>query len=203
MSLDLVNKIFTWTPAVFVFLVLGIISFYFIKREKFDFPPQSFYWYSGISLVLFKILYALSVTISQYSIWSGHKFSKFLLPPHQPISYLLNYTWQRVWLEVLVSIGIAFLFYSFLKFLKKKNSRFFKKGEEELGFVTSLIAGWPGLLIYLPIVFLLVISISFLRKVFSNKKYTPLGPFLLFGGWIAFFGTSLILEIFNLELLQL
>lgn len=158
-----------------------------------------------------RIIYALLLTIGQYYVWTESAFTlKLLASPltttplpivkklpwifESNLGYFVMYSWQRFWLGALLSIFVAWLFYLFLKTLKRHNERFFKEGEVELGFLMALLVGWPGQVLFIPLIFLSVIFVSLVRLVVFREQYTTLGwPFLLSAFVVFGWGAELLL----------
>lgn len=141
--------------------------------------------------VSFKFLYALVLTLGQYFVWSEDQFGKLFL--NQPNNYFIFYSWERFWLDAVLSAVIAFLFWLFLKALQKKESRFFYPGETELGLVLTLAVGWPGLVVFIPLAFLLVVLVSLFRGIFLKEPYTTVGwPFIAAAALTFVFGSAVL-----------
>ncbi|MDI6733942.1 MAG: hypothetical protein QMD50_00405 [Patescibacteria group bacterium] len=219
----LFGSFLTWLPWIFWWLVFVIIGFLYFFRNNKEFilnklPNFLNFNFLVKSSIIFRIFYAALLTFGQYYIWAHDSFGRILLNSpikeslpisfiyqlpkifNQPIGYFFVYSWGRFWLNVIVSIGLAFLFLWFLKFLKKTKERFFEEGEIELGFLGMLIVGWPNQLLYIVFVFALVVVFSIFRQLFLKKQLTTLGwpivssvlIILLFGSWlIEFFCLSL------------
>lgn len=148
-----------------------------------------------LAFIAFKVLYSVFLTFSQYYIWSNDAFSKFLLPPHQPLKYFISYSFTHFWFNFFLALGSAFIFYLFLRGLKKYQERFFEEGETELGFLTALIAGWPGFVVFVPLVFIFVAALSAFRRLYFGEERATIGLPFLIAGFIAFvFGET---QIFN------
>ena len=176
-----------------------------------------------IWLVLgFKVLYASIETFTQYYVWSSGKFTKLLLDQNiisldivkdsfgkmawvfnNRFGYFLFYSWGRFWLEIVVTLIVAMAFYLFFIFLKRHKERFFEEGEVELGFLLSLLVGWPNFIVFLPLVFVSTVIVSIVKiAVFSarggsayggNEMYTTLGaPFLLAALIVLLFGRYIV-----------
>lgn len=185
-----------WGVEIFTALIVFSALFFYYLKDKLDLKLIS--WIHISILILFKIAYASTATWAQYLIWKQDNFSQLLLPPHQPISYFRFYAWTHFWLALVISIGISILFYFFLKFLNSYKSRFFAKGEVELGFLMALASGWPGFLIFIPMTFIFVVLVSIVRRFLFNKMYTTLGiPFILASA-TAYYLKIYLVEIFNL-----
>lgn len=152
-----------------------------------------------IATIAFYGVYAALLTAGQYYLWTQNNLGKILL--ESPLAYndliptLLErflslfgekrayfafYAYSRFWLGALISIGMAFLFYGFLRSLKKYQERFFYEGETELGFLLALLVGWPKFILFLGILFVSVVLVSIIRLVVFKQVYSTLGePFIL------------------------
>lgn len=185
-------------------IILGIIFltafyFYYSQKDKFKFLINKLI----AAALFFSAILAIIKTINQYYVWSGNELSRLLLPPHQSIKYFIFYAFSRFWLGVLIGAAVSFLFYLFLKFLEKRQSRFFIKGETALGFLTALLVGWPNFVIFLPLVFVSTILIAIYRQLILKESYTTLGyPFLLAAGLALIFGRAII-DALNLGVLRI
>ncbi|MDO8556970.1 MAG: hypothetical protein Q7R98_00715 [Candidatus Jorgensenbacteria bacterium] len=148
--------------------------------------------------IWFRVLYALALTVGQYYLWAQSPFSKPLLNTplseslpiplikafpqifNTRIGYFLFYSWGHFWINLVLALFLAWLFYKFLLLLKKHQDRFFEEGEVRLGFVCALVAGWPGIIVFVPLTFIFVVLLSIIRAVTLSERYTTLGvPFLL------------------------
>jgi len=178
-----------------------------------------------ISSIVFRFFYAALLTASQYYVWSQNKFTELLLnsplDPNMSVpsvisgfcqlsivncqksGYFFFYSYGRFWLNVLISIGAAFIFYLLLKLLEKYRDRFFEEGETKLGFLAALIVGWPNFIVFLPLVFIFVILFSIFRRILLKELYTTLGwPFIL-AALITLIWGSKLMEILNLSALKI
>jgi len=204
-------------PFLFYFLLL-IVGFYFYFKidfkinlafEEKEKNKEKLLFKLIIIAVIFKFLYSKILTVAQYFIWKSSNFSRFFLEQglvdknsifslllRKKGGYFIYYSFTRFWLNFFVSLLLAFLFYLFLKFLRKINSRFLSKSDLLLAYLTAFSSGWPGFILFL-ILFLFIFLIlgifnNFLRK---EKVYTTLDlPF-----WIAAFFVTSPLGYFLLE----
>ena len=162
--------------------------------------------------IIFIALYAFFLTVGQYIAWMrGGDFSRILLqqPLHKEtpfpqflknswifqshLGYFLFYSYGRYWLRAILTIGAAFLFYFFLRLLRRHRHRFFEDGETELGLLLALIVGWPQVVIFVPLIFFFVVIISFIRLLLFRAHYTTLGyPFFVSALVTRLFGSNLI-----------
>ncbi|MFA6407109.1 MAG: hypothetical protein WCV80_00185 [Candidatus Paceibacterota bacterium] len=164
------------------------------------------------TMIYFRIIYAGILSTFQYFVWAnggglGTFFLNAPLDATIPVSifkyapwifsnsfgYFIFYSWGRFWLNALLSVLVAWAFYKLLIVFKRYNERFFEEGETELGYVTALLAGWPLIVIFVPIVFFCVVLISIFRLIFFRETLTTLGwPFLLSIFATAFIGSTLL-----------
>lgn len=228
----LVGPFLVWLPSIFWWAVfagafLTYTSSYVPLRERFQkiilwFASRN-YWTLIYIAIGFRVLYAVYISVAQYYVWkNGGDFTNMLasspLPDAVPGTFFTNlfpgifqsefgyvtfYDLGRYGLNVLWSIAVAFMFWAFLRVLKKYNGRFFDTQETELGLLCALIVGWPSLAIFVPLVFISVIVVSIIRGIFFKEAYTTLGyPFLLATLMCLLFGSQLI-EMFGLGVLRI
>jgi len=215
----LLSPFLNWGILVFGLFVISIAA---LKRfYNFNFISKISYR-SLILLVLgFKVLYASVETFSQYYVWSGNPFTKLFLAQNiidlniaqnffgkmtwifdNRFGYFLFYSWGRFWMEIAVSLLAALAFYLFLIFLKKYQERFFEEGGVELGFLLALMVGWSNFIIFMPLVFLSVVTVSIFKKLAFKETHTTLGaPFLLAALVVLLFG-KYIVDILGLTALR-
>lgn len=169
----------TWVSPVVLFTIAaaaGVAYYRPISEQR----RMRFYMVLAITAIAFRFVLAGVKTGLQYYAWTLSDISKFMLPPHQSIGVLLRYSWTHFWLNALISIGAALLFFIILRILRSHNSRYFETGEVELGFLMALVVGWPGFLVFISASFFAVILISIIRGIFLKEAYTTLGlPFFI------------------------
>ena len=223
--MSFVNSILTpvlvWLPNVFFGVVIILAILFYLSTLKNPESPKPYFKRLAWWTVGFKLLYAAILTIGQYFIWNGDQFGKiFLSQPlkipngvspleHLPLfsssklGYFLFYSWGHFWLNALVSIALALVFWAFLKALQKKEARYFYKGETELGLVLTLAVGWPNFVVFIPLTFLMVVLVSLFRTIFIKESYTTLGWPLILAAIIAFALGQAILGNFDWEFLKI
>ncbi|MDI6820731.1 MAG: hypothetical protein QMD65_00945 [Patescibacteria group bacterium] len=221
----LFGSFLTWLPRIFWWLVFVFAAILYIFRNKqklfFKLPTFLNYRFLIKSSIIFRIFYAILLTAGQYYIWSADAFGKlFLNSPlnsavplslvqklpwlfNHPLGYFIFYSWGRFWLNVFVSIGVALLFFWFLKFLKKHKERFFEEGEIELGFLCMLILNWPVNLIYVLFVFVFVVISSIFRSIVLKRNLTTLGLPFIFSSLILLIWGNALLMFLNLGILKI
>lgn len=104
-------------------------------------------------IVIFILLFYQSY--QQYQVWSQNEVAKFLLPPHQSISYFIFYVSARFFAPYLISLAVAIIFLFSAKILNKKyQERFFYPEEPYFGSLAIFLSAHPGWLFYLIFVIL-------------------------------------------------
>ncbi len=201
-------------------LIYFILAYYLIVGFS-DSKLKIVFWGS----IAARLIYALLLSVSQYYVFASNALTKALLNSPldgnvplpffmQPFSqffkghlgYILYYSWGRFVLGAVLAILCASVFYAFLKLLEKYNPRFFKKGETKVGFIVSLLVGWPWFVVPIPAVFIVTILIFIVKKIFFKEAYTTLGMPILIAGIIltvvTYLFSPLLLGTLNLSVLK-
>ncbi len=176
-------------------------------------------WLSRIAIG-FRVLYAGLLTVGQYYVWDQASFTRtFLNAPVTalPIPFIRDLPWLfgtklgyfilssvvHFWLNVALSLGVAWLFFLFLAALKRHRERFFEVGEIELGYLCALVVGWPNVALFVFLTFAAVVAISIVRGIAMGQRYTTLGwPFIAAAIVTVFFGSALT-DLLNLGVLRI
>ena len=205
---------------VFASIIYSILVYYLIVGFS-DSRLNIVLWIA----VAIRSAYPLFLSVAQYYIFASDSLTKQLL--NSPINggfslpffmqpfgqllkghlgYFLYYSWGRFVLGAVLAIICASVFYVFLKLLEKYNSRFFKKGETKVGFIVSLLVGWPWFVVLIPTTFVVTILISIFKKIFFKKVYTTLGMPILIAGIIltvaTYFFSPLLFGALDLSVLK-
>ena len=129
---------------------------------------------------------AFYLTFEQYNLWAHDPLSKFLLPPHQSISYFVFYSLTRFFIPYLISFAAAILLLTVAGvFNKKQGGRFFEKREPYLAALSVFLVGHPGWLVYL--VALLLFYFVFHVSYFIFRERNVRLPLYRFWAPTAFF----------------
>ena len=174
-----------------VLLVVGITAY--AVREKWRFSILTLRL-AAVGVALNQLGYAVGMTVAQHGAWMGNTLTKELvaqpLVPHTAdafalswvahalhlrVNYFFYYVYGRFWVDILIGIGCAFLFWVGLVALKKYRSRFFDKGELEVGLVSALAVGWPMMVVFVPLLLVMVVAVSAVRAIFLKESLTTLG----------------------------
>jgi hypothetical protein len=164
-----------WLTAFATWGVFAGALYVFLKvpRER----HAGYYWILAGATLGFRASYAGLAGYGQYLIWNADKVTKatFLLP-----AYFWPYIFSRFWLNFLLTILMAGIFFLLLGALRRYRGRFFEEGEVELGGLLALAVGWPISPVFICLVFITVVLVSLVRRAALREAYTTLGlPFLL------------------------
>lgn len=199
------NQFLTYLPAVFysVVFVLSLLFYFFRNRLFIKFSLANKLFVLVILTIGFRLLYAALLTFSQYYIWSHQEFTKLLLPPTQSIRYFIQYSFTHFWIDALISIGAAIIFYLFLRALWKYRERFFEKDELVFGFLMALILGWPNFVVFVPLVFIFTALISLIRILILGNIYTDLYPSLILASLLVSLSGDELVDMLRLTALRI
>ncbi|MCL4405035.1 MAG: hypothetical protein M1361_02410 [Patescibacteria group bacterium] len=181
-------------------------------------------WSKALIVVMFAyyLIYALLNTVGQYAVWAGSAdpLTKYLADAplasamkdivpwygmpllHAKFGYIIFYSWGRFWMGAVLAVVAALVFGLILKLLQKYQGRFFEAGEVELGVLAALLVGWPGFVVFLPILFLAVVLVSIFRLALLGEAYTTLGLPMLFAVLLFLVYGSQLLAITGLQVLK-
>jgi hypothetical protein len=126
------------------------------------------------------IFYNILLSVLQYFVWYNSPFSRFFLPPYQPINYFFGYIFLHFWLAALLTLIFSLTFYLFFKLVKKYRQDVIS--HEELGalLLASLLVGWPNFVILVPLFFLLAVVFGVANLIiFKGKKNSLTWPITL------------------------
>lgn len=199
------NRFLVYLPGVFysIIFVLSLLFYFYKNKILVKTSLAKKFSVLVILVVVFRLIYAALLTISQYYIWSHQEFTKLLLPPTQPIKYFVQYSFTHFWIDTLISFGIAIVFYLFLRLLWKHQQRFFEKDEIMFGLLMALIIGWPNFVVFVPMVFIFTILISLIRTLILGNVYTDLYPSLILAGLLVSLLGDKLVDKLNLTVLRI
>lgn len=195
----------TWLPIIFLLVVFLLsVLFYFTKNKILvNYSLSRRFFILAVVAVVFRLLYALTLSVAQYYIWHSQEFTKLLLPPHQSIKYSLFYSWGRFWMEHIIAFGAALSFYLFLKTLRSYQERFLDKNEIVFGTLMVLLVGWPNAVVFVPLVFIAAVLAALLSILVFKGKHIGLYPALIIAGIITLIFGNTIVDIFGLTVLRI
>src|SRR3989344_117395 len=216
-SIMLSLEFIIWLPRIFWSVACLSSAILYFRRDKISLP-KLMRWMI-LAALIFYAGYALLLTFAQYDLWSRNQFTHVFiespLPSAAPfpeylknlaifksnLGYFVFYSFSRFWLRAVLSIFSAFVFYGFLRSLRKYRDRLFEESETELGLLSALIAGWPGIIVFLLLVFPGVVLASLFRRIFFKKELTTLGWSFIFAGFVSFWWGEVVLVGLGLRVL--
>lgn len=170
---------------------------------------------AGISAV-FLIAYPLLLTSLQWYTWSREPLSAILLSQpldqaiplsfgleairslfEMPGGYFALYAFNHFWLESILALLVSSILFLLAYMVHRYRQETLSKDEAILLFAVALIAGWPGVLIVIPLVCVVALAHS-LYAVLRNGGQTPLTPSLLLGLWGTIVFSNSIIHFFHL-----
>ena len=197
-------------------IILGIWVLFLMIVAIRVFKPS---WVKNISYtkILFitvglLIFYSLFVTWGQYYVWlKSSDMTRMLLnlslPEQVPFpkflewarflfkgshGYFVFYVFGRIWLNIFISFFVSGFLYLIFKTWNHYKGSFSEKGPELL-LVLMLISGFPGILVTIPLGFVLSI-IAFAVSFTKGIKEIKIEPYFVFATLISLLFTNIILS---------
>lgn len=130
---------FWFTSGILFFCLLAqLLNFFYFKKNLRNFSRILFF--CAIIAVVFYFAY---LTYAQYQLWKNSDgFTKYLVPPHKSITYVLGYHFMRFALYYAISLLIALIFLFAAKHYNKKfGERFFQPEELYFGALAIFLLG--------------------------------------------------------------
>lgn len=192
-----------------LWLVPGIVLFGLLIVLYYGglLPAKMHKWFF-VALVAFLFSRALLLTFLQYLVWSSGPPSSYFLPPHQPISYFLGYSFIHYFATILLT-GFFVMFLAGFFFIFRRVARiswegsFWKTGEEYIFLSGAFILRWPLVIPYL-FLGILAAAVYFLFAKYTFKKDQPLlnpMPFFAVSVLPLFYFKEAVLTVFWLKAL--
>ncbi len=89
----------------------------------------------------------------QYFYWKANELTKSFLPPYQGIGYFAYFVFTKFIGPWLIALAVSLLFEWGAKALNRRyEEQFFEAEEPALIGIGVFLSGWPGFLIYVPVV---------------------------------------------------
>lgn len=183
------------------FLWLTAILLYQIKFKSINIK-----WVKrGVwAVVALFVTWGAYTTIATYNLWKNDPFSKYLLPPYQPVDYFYGYAFSHFWRPNIASLassliwaGVLFVLYKYSK------GRILDKADVVLGLFTVLAAGWPGFIIYLAVFFGLLLARQIINiAVFKKNDSIPITQELIISAIIVMIAGNYLVSRFGLDVLR-
>lgn len=148
------------------------------------------------SAILAMTGFAFYNTRAQFLLWLGNDLSKYLIPPYSSINYFLKYSLYHFWLSYIVSLIIGLIFFFLASYYNKKHGNIFFEKEEPYFLALSIfLAGHPGWILYLIIMFL----VTLLYSSYSWLSAKEMHRISFYYWWLPLAGLTIILDKFLLQ----
>ena len=180
-----------------VIFLLSVAVYFFLRDESRK--TMILRWIAGTAMTLF-LLRALLLTYATYSLWSHTLPGKYLVPPYQPISYFLQYSFFHFFVSFFLALALGFVVGGILLFLNYLRPHLLIPGDLSLFLIGILLVRWPMALLYIGALFigsfLLLLFQGYIirgkeKVVFSMHILFWIPLFLFFGNqFVVFFGMS-------------
>ncbi|MEK7148536.1 MAG: hypothetical protein AAB770_01325 [Patescibacteria group bacterium] len=181
-----INNIFLAVWSVLIILVA--LRFFYPAWVK----NVSYTWFV-VAAISIHFFYGALVTWGQYYVWAnGNTFTQSLLSAHlpveaplpsaiewtrpyfeQPLGYFSYYVFGRLWLNIIILFLISGFFYSVLKLWSFYKGGFLPNGPEII-LALLLISGYPGILVLVPLGF--IMSIIWFTILYFKNRTTVVPP---------------------------
>jgi hypothetical protein len=191
------SEVLVWLPWSFsLVILLLIITKLWLKKYKIYrlWRLENLSFLKLVKLTVgATVLFDLFLTLLQYLTWHNSAFSQFLLPPYQPWSYFIGYSFFNFWLANLLTLVAALLFFLVFKIIKKLKPEAGSGEELNLVLLLSLLLAWPRILIFIPLfLFLSLLYILVNLLVIKQKRSSLSIPLLAAALTVFLFGAYLI-----------
>ncbi|OGE85895.1 MAG: hypothetical protein A3J48_00980 [Candidatus Doudnabacteria bacterium RIFCSPHIGHO2_02_FULL_46_11] len=193
-----------WLPQIFVAAVLAIACLWYLKPQwlsKLKIPPENLLKNLLIATLTFRLFYPFVLSFAQYNLWSKDPFSQYFLPPHQPLNYFLLYVWGRFWLESVLALAVAGLFWAFLYLIQKNRTGFWTKDDLFLAALLAILTGWPDVIVFLVLVCLYTLLLSLVRLIIFKQTHTQLTSALIIAAIITLLAGDKLINLTGLKVL--
>ena len=183
------------------FAWLTAILFYRLKQKD---VKQEWVKFGIATTVLSLVLLGLYSTLTTYSLWKNDPLSKYLLPPYQE-TYFYRYSFFHFWLSSVLAVTVSLMWSGFLLALNKYSSnRLLDRKEVWLGFFTAMVAGWPGFVPYLIILFAILLVIQTINTfILKNQNRVVVSHAMILSSIIVLLYGKLFIEKLNLDILAI
>lgn len=137
-------------------------------------------------IVILFLLRSILLTYATYALWSTALPSTYLLPPYQPISYFLHYSFIHFFASFLLTFAVGLTVGIILLFLNYRRPHLFMPGDLALLLIGMLLVQWPLVIFYVGAIFMGgMLLLIFRRYIIKGKETIVLAPHILF--WIPLF----------------
>lgn len=161
---------------IFLLVVVSFVIFR-AKFQKKELSPKIFI-YLFLGFLFFWLIFASCKTYLTYQFWKKDPLSQFLLPPYQPWSYFLRYSFYHYFLEIIFAFFSSWflaLIISLIFFWKRLYHLL--KPIFWLSFLSGFLFAWPSNLYFFVsfwlvfLIFVLIVNLFFHQKEVSFEYF--------------------------------
>lgn len=203
---------------IIAMVVWALVSVAILLRYfKTPYIVQLPWWSIVVFVVFLHIAYVALVAVGQYELWAASEFTRdFLTQPlasDVPFPSILE--WARPWFagplgyfsfyvlgRFVMSLAILFVLtlvcFGLLLIRAKYRPINFQEGDIAALTLAVLVSGWPGVIVLIPLGFIVAIAISIGSKILYGSERTYLPPAFLIAAPVAFLFGVQILKALNL-----
>lgn len=125
---------------------------------------------------------AARTSVIQYSLWSHHPVSRFLLPPYEGWGYFFMYAGMRFFAPFLISFAAALCAAGTMWWINRRyHERFFYHEEYWYAALSFFLVGYPGWLVYLILLLGVYVVIHACQLLFFHGRDARISLYYL---WI-------------------
>lgn len=223
------NFFIAWWNPVLITAAFLVIAFRYFGARMFSSRLIETRWKALLTIpfkklfivtVCIRVGYAALLTWGQYRLWEsdplGRLFLNTSLDSAIPIpfvralpllfdnrfGYFLFSSWFRFWLSALLAVFVGYLLYRFFRILERYQPRFFYDGEPLLGGALAVLVGWPGVIVYIPLIFMVIAPIALIRRIIFKDEYTAMGIPFIVAGALALIAGHWIIAVLGLDVFR-
>lgn len=116
--------------------------------------------------------------------------------------YFIFYSFGHFWLELLLALLVAAGWWFLLKLVAKYKEVTVTSDELLLAWITAVIAGWPGIVLYVPIVFMLMALGMLYFRLRKIDKLVAMGWPVIMSSTIVLVAGTFLVELLGLAVLK-
>ena len=182
-----------------IFFLLVIAAPIVCAKNRTRYFSYAFWGVAGLFL-----LRAIIFTYFLHVLWSRSAPSKYLLPPYQPISYFVGYSFFHFYFSFLLDLGAISIISLCFLILKKYRDHALQAGDIALYACCAMIVRWPLILPYtLAVLAAAALSVVVRGYILKGSRVVSLAPSLLVMAIPFLFLSVILIDVFHLRVLLL
>lgn len=165
-------------PLILMATFLVIVLAYALRR-RLGLTGRTFQ-YTAYALTAFFVVRIVVLVAAQYWAWSTTLPGRYFLPPYQPISYFLQYSFTHYAASTLLTLALALGIAGVLTALRRYRPPVFADEDIPLFFSIMMLIGWPLSFAYVWAVLFCAAAVLAARQLLRRDPTYALGLQLLF-----------------------